>query len=412
MNIKQVSEKPKTDIAGATARSYIHSPITPLLLIAGIFIGILGILMTPRQEDPQISVPMVDIMIKYPGASSKQVEALVSEPLERLLKEIKGMDHVYSISERGQAIVTAQFKVGENMEKSLVNVYNKLASNMDKMPKGVMQPLVKPKGADDVPVVTFTLSSNELAMDQLRMLGFDVLQELGDIENAAQGFVVGGEPLEVKIEIDPERLAGYDIPLIQVGRAVQAANSENQAGSFSAWQQFYKVYTGDYLKSAEDVQDLIVGVKDHAPVFIRDIARVVEEGRDPRSIVMQYTGHAYQGDSPNQGGASAVTIALAKQAGSNGVTIAQEALERVERLKGVLIPDNVNVVVSRNYGKSANDKVNDIINDILTNNGLGGSTDTKDSTSQNPKDILNNGVKEGVKDILGGLFGGKKKNKK
>lgn len=362
MNTEQATHtESKYDLAGSTARSYISSPITPLLLIAGILIGILGVLMTPRQEDPQISVPMVDIMVKYPGASSKQVEALVSEHLERLLKEIKGMDHVYSISERGQAIITAQFEVGENMEKSLVNVYNKLASNMDKMPKGVMQPLVKPKGADDVPVVTFTLSSSALATDQLHLLGFDVLQELGGIEDAAQGFVVGGEPLEVKIEIDPERLAGYDIPLIQVGRAIQAANSENQAGSFSAWQQFYKVYTGDYLKSAEDVQDLIVGVKNNAPVFVRDIARVVEEGRDPRSIVTHYTGEGYLGDHPAVEGETAVTIALAKQPGTNGVTIAQEAIERVERLKGVLIPDNVDVVVSRDYGKSANDKVNELI---------------------------------------------------
>ena len=352
---------PKHDVAGGVARSYINSPITPLLLIAGIFIGILGILMTPRQEDPQISVPMVDIMIQYPGASSKQVEALVSEPLERLLKEIKGMDHVYSVSERGQAIVTAQFKVGENMEKSLVNVYNKLSSNLDKMPKGVLQPIVKPKGADDVPVVTFTLSSNKLASDQLRLLGFDVLQELGGIENAAQGFVVGGEPLEVKIEINPEKLASYNIPLIQVGRTIQAANSENPAGSFSAWQQFYKVYTGDYLKSAEDVMDLIVGVHDNAPVFLRDIATVKEEGRDPRSVVSHFTAAGYHGKEVALDGETAVTVALAKKPGSNGVTVARDAIERVNRLKGVLIPDDVHVSISRDYGKSANDKVNELI---------------------------------------------------
>lgn len=181
----------KHDLAGDTARSYINSPITPLFIIAGMIIGILGILFTPRQEDPQISVPMVDIMVQYPGASNKQVEALVSEPLERLMKEIKGVDHVYSASERGQSMVTVQFLVGEDMETALVDVYNKLASNQDLMPQGVPQPIVKPKGADEVPLVTFTLSSPILDNTQLRLLGFDVLQKLGAIDQAAQGFVVG-----------------------------------------------------------------------------------------------------------------------------------------------------------------------------------------------------------------------------
>ncbi len=281
-------DKEKRDIAGDTARAYISSPITPLFLMVGLVIGIMGMIFTPRQEDPQISVPMVDIMVQYPGASNKQVEALVSEPLERLLKEIKGVEHVYSASDRGQSIVTVQFYVGENMENSLVNVYSKIMSNMDLVPTGVLQPMIKPKGADDVPVVTFTLSSKSLDSSQLRLLGFDVLQEVASVAETSQGFVVGGEPTEIAIEVDPEKLAGYDISLTQIGQTIQAANNEKTAGTFAAWQQSFLVYTGEYLSGVEDIESLIVGVKNNAPVFVRDIARVLEKPRDTSNIVTFY----------------------------------------------------------------------------------------------------------------------------
>ncbi|MGC9385848.1 MAG: efflux RND transporter permease subunit [Hydrogenovibrio sp.] len=351
----------KHDIAGNMARNYINSPITPLFLIVGMVIGILGIIFTPRQEDPQISVPMVDIMVQYPGASNKQVEALVSEPMERLLKEIKGVDHVYSASDRGKALITVQFDVGENMEDSLVNVYNKLASNLDLMPKGVIQPIIKPKGADDVPVVTFTLSSDVLDAAQLRQMGYDVLQNLASISDASQGFVVGGEPTEIVVEIDPEKLAGYDISLTQIGQTIQAANSEATAGSFSAWQQQYLVYTGDYLRSAEDIKDLIVGVKNKAPVFVRDIADVKERPQDVNNLVAFYTGPSSTLDFSAPDGLNAITVALAKQPGSNGVSVARDAIAEINQLKGVIIPDDVNVTITRNYGQTANDKVNELI---------------------------------------------------
>lgn len=355
------NEQGKHDIAGNTARSYINSPITPLFIIVGLVIGIMGIIFTPRQEDPQISVPMVDILLQYPGASNKQVEALVAEPAERILKEIKGIEHVYSASERGQAIITAQFIVGENMESSLVNVYNKLASNMGMMPNGLLKPIVKPKGADDVPMVTFTLSSRELEASQLRLLGFDVLQGISSIKDTAQGFVVGGDPTEIKVEVNLERLSGYDISLTQIGQAIRAANSESIAGNLSAWQQSYSVYTGDFLKSADDIKDLIVGVKDKAPVFVRDVATVTEEAKDTSNMVRYYTGKANQSSYQSQDGEAAVTIALAKLPGSNGVSVAEDTIAKLTDLKASLIPDNVHIAITRNYGKTANDKVNNLI---------------------------------------------------
>ena len=351
----------KRDIAGGFARAFINSPLTPLFLMAFLVMGIIGILITPRQEDPQISVPMVDIFVQYPGASNKQVEALVAEPLERLMHEIKGVKHIYSASSRGQGMVTVEFDVGENMEESLVKLYNKLASNMDKIPPGVSQPLVKPKGPDDVPVVTFTLSSTELTQSQLRLLALDVLQELSKVDNVAQGFIVGGEPREVRIDIDPAKLAGYGIPLSQIGQVIRAANSELKAGKVEAFQREFNVYTGDFLKTVEDVKNLVVGVHNNKPVYVRDIATVTEGHRDISNMVLRYTGPAYDGPYPAVDGEPAVTIALAKKPLSNGVTVAEEAIARLERLKGTLIPDDVHVQISRDYGKTANDKVNELI---------------------------------------------------
>ncbi|GAB6068908.1 efflux RND transporter permease subunit [Thiomicrorhabdus hydrogeniphila] len=354
-------EEKRHDIAGSIAKNYISSPITPLFLIASFLIGIFGVMFTPRQEDPQISVPMADIFIQYPGATSKQVEALVSEPLERLLKEISGVKHVYSASTRGQSLITVQFAVGENTEKALVNLYNKLSANTDIVPPGVKQPLIKPKGADDVPMVTFTLSSDDLSSSQLRLLGLDTLQSLGEIKGASQGFLIGGEPREIKIQVSPEKLAGYGISLTQIGKTIHAANSELETGSIEAWQQKFKVYTGDFLTSEEDIQNLIVGIKDNAPVYVRDIAKVTSNDEDPSKLVTFYTGLGYQGHNKSVDGQNAVTIALAKQAGTNGVSVAEDAIARINNLKGVLIPPDVHVSISRNYGKSANDKVNNLI---------------------------------------------------
>ncbi|WP_084151661.1 efflux RND transporter permease subunit [Thiomicrorhabdus sp. Milos-T2] len=354
-------DAPRHDMAGNVARNYINSPITPLFLIGFFLIGIFGVIFTPRQEDPQISVPMADIFIQYPGATAKQVEALVSEPLERLLKEINGVEHVYSASMRGQSLITVQYVVGENTEKALVNLYNKLSSNADIVPPGVKQPLIKPKGADDVPMITFTLSSDTLDSSQLRLLGLDTLQSLGEIDGANQGYVIGGEPREIKIQVSPEKLAGYGISLTQIGQTIHAANSELETGKIEAWQQSFKVYTGDFLKSEEDIKNLIVGIKDHAPVYVRDIATVTSNSQDPTKLVNFYTGKGYSGQNASLDGRNAVTIALAKKPGTNGVSVAEDAIARIEGLKGILIPPDVDVSISRNYGQSANDKVNNLI---------------------------------------------------
>ncbi len=200
-------------IAGRTARLFITSPVTPMILIVSLFVGLLGLMFTPRQEDPQISVPMIDVFVMYPGASAEQVASLVTEPLERILMEIPGVRHTYTATERGRAMVTVRFKVGEDMGASVVKVHDKLQSNMDKIPPDVSPPLVKPVSIDDVPVVTLTLWSKDVDDGALRLLSLDLLQRLGEVKDVGKGFIIGGREDLVMVVVMPDRLSGYGICL-------------------------------------------------------------------------------------------------------------------------------------------------------------------------------------------------------
>ncbi|MBF0271654.1 MAG: efflux RND transporter permease subunit [Magnetococcales bacterium] len=349
-------------VAGSMAKIFIHSPLSPLLLFACLAMGIMGLILTPRQEDPQISVPMVDIFVRYTGASADQVSSLVAEPMERIMSEIKGVKHVYSASLRGQAMVTVEFNVGEDMEASLVKLYDKMESNMDLMPPDVMKPLVKPKAVDDVPVVTLTLWSNDVDDSALRILSLDVLQKLNEVENASQGFVVGGRPEQIRVEVSPERLNGFGISLDQIAQTIRTANSEKGLGSVESADQGFQVYSGSFLKNAHDVARLMVGTQGDNPIRVRDVAEVYSGPEETNRMVTYTTGKAAvdaKGLKAEQ--APAVTIAIAKKKGANGVTVANGVLAKVEELKGRLIPSNVHVAVTRNYGETANEKVNELL---------------------------------------------------
>ncbi|MEJ2393850.1 MAG: efflux RND transporter permease subunit [Candidatus Thiodiazotropha sp.] len=321
-------------IAGRTARFFIQSPLSPLFFMAMMLMGLLGLIITPRQEDPQISVPMVDIFVQYPGAAANQVSALAIEPLERIMSEIPGMKHVYSAAQRGGGVVTVEFEVGEKMGPSLVKVNDKIDSNMDIIPPGVMPPLVKAKGIDDVPVVALTLWSKDIDRNgvpdvddgQLRMLAHDVLQALKELPDTGKGFVVGGRREQVTV-------------------------------------------TGAFLETIEDINRLRVGTHNGADVYIHDIARVKQGPEDAKQLVGYYTGAASDLDI-RADGVPAVTLAIAKKEGSNGVTVANAIKERVEHIKGSLIPDNVEVSVTRNYGKTADDKVSELIFKLFVATGF------------------------------------------
>jgi len=347
-------------LAGWTAKSFIHSPLSPLLFFAMLGMGLLGLVATPRQEDPQISVPMIDVFVQFPGASTEQVGSLAVEPLERLLSEIPGVKHVYSASERDQGVITVQFEVGELMGPSLVKVHDKLQANVQVLPPGALPPLVRPKGIDDVPTVTLTLWSDVIDDAALRSLGAKLLQSLAQIPDVGQGFVVGGRAEQIRVEVEPQRLAGFGVTLEQIAGTIKTANAERRTGGVEADERHLTVYTGSFLQSASDVERLMIGSHQGAPVYVRDVAKVSLAPEEYHQQVSYYTGPAYPGEA-RADGMPAVTVALAKKEGSNGVTVANAILQKVERMKGQLIPDNVHVEVTRNYGQTANDKVNELI---------------------------------------------------
>ncbi len=356
-------------IAGKMARAFIDSPLSPILLIASLAIGLLGLAITPRQEDPQISVPMVDIFVGYPGASSAQTAKQVAAPLERVMSEIEGVDHVYSASRRGQAMVTVQFDVGEDMGHSLVKLYDKIQSNMDIVPTGATMPLVKPKAIDDVPAVAITLWSTEIEDSILRKLADDILQRVKEVADTGPGFIVGGREEQVRVEVSIPKLASYNLSIGQVAQAIRSANSELAAGNYELGDNAYKVYSGTFLSSASDVAKLVVGVANGGPIFLADVADVTAGPSETNNLVRHYTGQAYSGDVPAEG-AAAVTIAFSKIKGSNGIVVSKQILDRIEQFKGYLIPDNVHVVVTRDYGKSAEHKVNELLFKLVVATGV------------------------------------------
>lgn len=347
-------------IAGATARAFIHSPLSPLLYIALFALGVIGLIATPRQEDPEISVPIVDLMVSYPGASARQVASMAIEPLERVMSEIPGVKHVYSASKRGEGVVTVEFDVGEEIGPSLVKVNGKIQSNLNKLPPGVPWPLVVPKGIDDVPVVTLTLWSSTVDDGVLRALGLDLLQILEQIPDTGAGWVVGGRREQVRIEIMPERLAGFGITLDQVARTVRSVNSEMKAGFIETNDGNKTIYSGSFLGNADEITRLIVGTKDGSPVYVSDVASIIDGSEELNSLVTYHTGPMAETDEAVSG-ASAVTIAIAKKQGANGVTVVDAVLDQVETLKGRMIPPDINVAVTRNYGQTAQEKVNGLI---------------------------------------------------
>lgn len=373
-----IAEEKSLGIAGNIARFFIKSPLSPLLYIAMLGLGILGLLITPRQEDPQISVPMIDLFVQYPGADVDQVASLAVQPLERLMYEIAGVKHVYSASQRGQGVVTVQFKVGEEMGPSLVKVNDKLASNLDRIPHGVRPPLVKAKGIDDVPIVTVTLWSEkdynndgipDVDDSQLRRLGQSLLQLINEIPETGNSFVVGGRAEQVIIEVYPERLAGFGLSLGQVAQAITGANREQQMGSVESSGSQLRIVSGAFLRTVEDIKQLQVGIHNGVPVYVHDVADVHQGPEDAHQMVAYYTGAA--SSNPDRAVAvPAVTLAVAKKKGTNGVTVANRVIERINSLKGRLIPNDVNVSITRNYGKTANDKVNALIHKLFIATGF------------------------------------------
>jgi multidrug efflux pump subunit AcrB len=357
-------------ISGKIAKAFIKSKLTPLLVVAALLLGIFAVLVTPREEEPQIIVPMIDVFVNYPGASAKEVEERVTIPMEKLLSEIKGVEYVYSIVKPGFNMTIVRFYVGEGMEDSLVKLYNKLMSNYDKIPPGVSQPMVKAKSIDDVPVLALTLwsKSPQYTGYELRRVALELCGELKKNANVSEFTIIGGQRRQVRVTLDPQRLRAYNLSAFQIMNALEKANIVVHSGKFSAGNNETVVETGRFLKDAQDVGNLVLHVFNGKPVYLKDVARISDGPEEASNYVFMGMGPAaakkgLTGDPAGQ--YEAVTIAIAKQKGANASIVADEALKKVEALKKHLIPHDVQVTVTRNYGETAKEKSDELLYHML-----------------------------------------------
>ncbi|MDD2734769.1 MAG: efflux RND transporter permease subunit [Desulfuromonadaceae bacterium] len=350
--------------AGKIARSFINSKLTPLIVGASLLLGFFAVKMTPREEEPQIVVPMVDIYLPMPGSSPQEVQERVVKPFEAKLWEIKGVEYLYSMSRPGMGIITVRFQVGQPMEESLVKLYNKVMSNRTLLPPGAFEPLVVPKSIDDVPIMAVTLWSDRYGHGTLRTLAREVADELKKSENTAETTITGGLSRQLRVTLDAPRLAGYGLSPLQVAGALQKGNSSLPSGSFSNDNKSMLVQTGDFFDNADSVKRLIVGVYGGKPVYLSDVATVEDGLNVPQDYVFfgMGPGAAQKGISANpKQDYAAVTIAVAKRTGANATWIADDLLKKIEFMKGKTIPSDVQVTITRNYGETAREKNNELL---------------------------------------------------
>lgn len=364
----------KPGLSGRIAALFIESKLTPLIILGVLLLGLFAVVVTPREEEPQIIVPMADVWLPFPGASAKVVEEQLTKPFERKLSEIKGVEYVYSISRPGGALIIVRFYVGQPMEQSLVDLYDKLMSNQDLLPPGAEPFLVKPKDVNDVPIVTLTLSSERYGEFELHRLAEQVLEEIKKVSGTSAGFIVGGRPRELRIQIDPTRLKAYGLTPLQVSKVIRGENQALATGRFDSRNQNFLVETGRFIRSREDLEALVVGVSEQRPVYLRQVAEVTDGPAEATSYVWFGLGAGgvretsdvkRETKEPTSHESPAVTVAIAKQVGTNAVTVAADVIRKVEAMKGVTIPSDVRVTVTRDYGETAQEKANELLWHLL-----------------------------------------------
>ena len=352
--------------SGRVARLFQDSELTPLLALTALLLGLFAVMVTPREEEPQIDVTFANVFVAFPGAGSVEVENKVSIPMEQVLAEIEGIEHVYSVSRPGLAVLTIQFKVGEPRTEALVRLYNAIYSNQDWRPAnlGVMPPLVKPMGIDDVPIIAATLWTQDPARGgrDLLSVAHTLEAELKRVPGTRDVYTIGGAQSIVHVELDPQRVAGFGLTLDDLRLSLTAGNSVQHAGSLVSSGLEVPVQAGVFLSGQDDVSKLVVGVFDGRPVFLEDIATIKFGTDQPEQYVWYASGPAAgEAGMPAVDYAPAVTIAIAKKAGTNATRIADAVIERIGQLQSTHIPDGVEVSITRNYGKTANDKATKLI---------------------------------------------------
>ena len=356
----------KTGAAGKIAQFFIDSKLTPLFIIAAVLLGIASVIALPREEEPQIIVPMIDIFVKMPGASAKEVEERVTSPMEKLLWEIPGVEYVYSTSSPGISMAVVRFYVGQDEEKSIVRLQSKLMANYDLIPWSVTPPLIKPRYIDDVPILCLTFWGEGFDHYTLRRVAAEVENIVKRENNVSVTTLIGGERRQVQVRFDPVRMAAYGLDLEKVTMSVTAANQESDTGTYPSIKGQVLVHTGGFLKNIEDVKSVVAGLHDGKPIYIRDVADVIDGPEEPTQYVFFGSGPAAveknsADQTPSKGVFPAVTLTVAKRKGANAVSVSHRVLERIRRATGSVIPDNIHVSITRNYGDTAKEKSNELL---------------------------------------------------
>ena len=350
----------KEGLSGKIANAFIKSKLTILLMIAFLLIGGYSTMLIPREEEPQIEVPIADIMIGYPGAEPKEVETKVVAPLEKVVSNIKGVEYVYSTTMKGQAVLIVQFYVGEDVERSLVKLYNEIMKNMDKMPQGVTLPLVKSRAIDDVPVLGLTLWSDHYGDYQLKQIGEALTNEIKKIPDVAAVNIIGGRSREVKVVLDKAKMTQNHVDFLSVTRQMQGSNMQLLSGSLIKQDTAYSVETGNFLSTSDEVANLIVGNNQLKPVYLKQIATIEDGPETPSQYVLFGKGK----EDTTKGLRSAypaVTISIAKKKGADAMHLSEMILSKADHIKKGLLPDEVHLSTTRNYGETASEKVSELL---------------------------------------------------
>ena len=347
-----MSEKRKLGLAGNFASVWIGSKLTPLVIAGSMLLGAFAVWKLPREEEPQIIVPMVDVFVQMPGASAREVEERVTKPMEKLLWEIPGVEYIYSTSSPGMSTAIVRFLVGQDEEKSIVRLNQKLNANLDLIPPGASLPLVKPRSIDDVPILALTFWSKRYGDVELRRIAAQVDDTVKQTPDVSAVALIGGQRREIQITLDPARLNAYNLSPLQIAGALGLSNRRMPSGAFASGNRQYLLETGEFLRTADDVRNVVVGVANQKPIFVHDVAQVTDGGEE----ALQYVRF-----SDGKGFFPAVTIAISKRKGTNAVSVGEDVLHRLEPLRGSVIPSDVEMTVTRNYGDTAKEKSNELL---------------------------------------------------
>jgi multidrug efflux pump subunit AcrB len=355
------SSKPdsaRLGFAGRIARAFIDSKLTPLFIITSILLGAAATLLLPREEEPQIKVPMIDVLVAMPGFSAKEVEERATRPMEKLLWEIPGVEYIYSTSREGESLAIVRFKVGEDIQRSLVNLNQKMQANFDRIPQGVSFPLIKPKSIDDVPILALTFHGAGQDHYALRRIVAEVDDAVKQVPLVAETTLIGGERRQLRVLLDPAKLASRQLSAADVVPRLQSANRQLIAGPLADHNREVLLQTGSFLTSAKDAGNVVVGVHGEKPVYLRDVAAIVDGPEEPSQYVFFGAGAAHAAVANEQ---PAVTLSIAKRPGANAISVAHEVLKKVEALRGRVIPSGVQVSITRNYGQTAEEKSDELL---------------------------------------------------